>query len=392
MPSPPKKATSNSRLVQLDVIRAGAILLVLLNHTFSLNLSTRAWHELEVLVPLFRMGEVGVPIFFVLSGFLIGGLLLNEAEQTKSLAPGRFLVRRGFKIYPPFYLMVAAYAAYLHFFEGNLDPERLLREIFFVQNYGIGGFLDVSWSLAVEEHFYFLFAAIASWLVRRASQKPGCPKDGHEFSAEAFRPVVRLAAALMLMCWFWRCLAFLPLSKDEITRMSPTLQTHFRIDALFAGAAIAWLRFSGWNPKWLEDRKVRIGLSLLALGVLALNAIPSSHLSLHFKKTHYLLMLTMASGTLIWLSLNWKPGGNPVWKILAAIGRHSYCIYLVHVPLFRLLNKVVAGRLEGWPGFAHAAVAWVAAILAGMFMTRLIETPALRLRDRCFPPSSMKKS
>ena len=81
--------SSPHRLVQLDLIRAAAILLVLVNHTPFLDLSDSGKQQLAFLTPLFRMGEVGVPLFFVLSGFLIGGLLLNEAAQTRSLAPGR---------------------------------------------------------------------------------------------------------------------------------------------------------------------------------------------------------------------------------------------------------------------------------------------------------------
>jgi peptidoglycan/LPS O-acetylase OafA/YrhL len=318
--------SSPHRLVQLDLIRAAAILLVLVNHTPFLDLSDTGKQQLAFFTPLFRMGEVGVPLFFVLSGFLIGGLLLNEAAQTRSLAPGRFLIRRGFKIYPPFYLTILAYAGYLHFFEGSLNLERFAREIFFLQNYGIGGLIDVSWSLAVEEHFYFLFALIATGLVRlQADEMSG---NGKAFATSAFKPVVVFALILMVTCWLWRCASFLPMSDREIAAISPTPQTHFRIDALFAGAALAWLWFSGWNPRILSFTWARLPLLLMAIGTLVLNAIPSSHLSLQFKKTHYLLMLTLAAATLIWLSLNWKLGKNPVWTVLAAIGRHSYCIYL----------------------------------------------------------------
>jgi peptidoglycan/LPS O-acetylase OafA/YrhL len=390
MPQAASATSSPQRLMQLDLIRAAAILLVLVNHTPFLDISSTGQKQLAFLTPLFRMGEVGVPLFFVLSGFLIGGLLLNETTRTRSLAPGRFLIRRGFKIYPPFYLTILAYAGYLHFFEGSLNLERFAREIFFLQNYGLGGLIDVSWSLAVEEHFYFLFAFIATWLVRRQQHK--ADESGQAFALRVFKPVAVLALILMGACWIWRCAAFLPMGDREIAAISPTPQTHFRIDALFAGAALAWLWFSGWNPRVLSHAWTRLPLLLLAMGTLALNAIPSSHLSLQFKKTHYLLMLTLAAAALIWLSLRWKPGENPLWSVLAAIGRHSYCIYLVHVPLFRLLNKVIADRFDGWHGLAHAAIAWTAAVLAGMVMTRLVETPALRLRDRWFPPSGLKMS
>ncbi len=77
----------------LDVLRAVAVLLVFSRHSTGALLVS-------------HLGWVGVDLFFVLSGFLVSGLLFREYQQDGQLLPGRFLIRRGFKIYPQFYLLV----------------------------------------------------------------------------------------------------------------------------------------------------------------------------------------------------------------------------------------------------------------------------------------------
>src|SRR5580700_3805244 len=95
------------RLASLDSLRAVAILLVVGGHMphidlpngdVLLGLITHYWQE---------GGWIGVDLFFVLSGFLIGGLLFREYRQYGAISFGRFFIRRGLKIYPPFFAMIA---------------------------------------------------------------------------------------------------------------------------------------------------------------------------------------------------------------------------------------------------------------------------------------------
>ena len=82
-----------SRIKQLDVLRGIAIVLVLGSHMPASDL----WSQI---------GWVGVDLFFVLSGFLVSGLLFNEYKKHGQIRLGRFLIRRGFKIYPAFYFLI----------------------------------------------------------------------------------------------------------------------------------------------------------------------------------------------------------------------------------------------------------------------------------------------
>ena len=116
------------------------------------------------------MGWVAVDVFFVLSGFLVSGLLFQEVAQTGTASPGRFLIRRGFKIYPAFWVMIAVTIFWIWHRGGTISGMQVLSELFYFQNYGWAVSFH-TWSLAVEEHFYFLLAGI--FWVAKWRTKPG---------------------------------------------------------------------------------------------------------------------------------------------------------------------------------------------------------------------------
>lgn len=100
---------NKARLKSLDILRGFAILIVLFKHT---NTSTvpnlPQLHGVAgfVFYRLKFFGASGVDLFFVLSGFLVGGLLVNELEKTGSIRVARFWLRREFKILPSYYCLL----------------------------------------------------------------------------------------------------------------------------------------------------------------------------------------------------------------------------------------------------------------------------------------------
>jgi len=144
------------RNLGLDLLRTIAVLLVLGRHLHlpaDPNFAMRAWQT---------GGWVGVDLFFVLSGFLVSGLLCREYQRDQSVDLKRFLVRRGFKIYPAFYAMIG-FTIIVKISSGQSIPIRqLVGEITFLQNY-LGGIWIHTWSLAVEEHFYMGIAILMSF-------------------------------------------------------------------------------------------------------------------------------------------------------------------------------------------------------------------------------------
>ncbi len=151
------------RSTGLDVLRFVAVLLVLHLHG-SYVLGPIPWQSVsitvkELITVLAPHGERGVDIFFVLSGFLVAGLLMHECARTGNVDLRRFFFRRGFKIYPSFWLLVLVTAIQAYLKTGRVPIVSLVTELLFIQNY-IPGLWEHTWSLAVEEHFYLILIGV----------------------------------------------------------------------------------------------------------------------------------------------------------------------------------------------------------------------------------------
>jgi len=161
---------AKKRIVGLDALRGVAVLLVIFSH-FNLILSRDELARIGFIDNLRLGGWSGVDLFFVLSGFLVSGLLFAEQHKTGGVRRGRFLIRRGFKIYPAFYVLALASWATFTLADRPIPPREVLAELLFVQNY-FPGIWPHTWTLAVEEHFYFGLALSFPWMMRRPERIP----------------------------------------------------------------------------------------------------------------------------------------------------------------------------------------------------------------------------
>jgi peptidoglycan/LPS O-acetylase OafA/YrhL len=152
-----------NRWTVLDVVRSLAVVLVL----------CRLYHFLvddqsllgSFIVWIQARGWIGVDLFFVLSGFLVGHLLFREHQQTGRIRGFRFLVRRAFKIYPGFYFLILLSAIGVLPTERPISSQATFSEIFFFQSY-CPGIWRHTWSLAIEEHFYLALTILLIVLTR----------------------------------------------------------------------------------------------------------------------------------------------------------------------------------------------------------------------------------
>jgi peptidoglycan/LPS O-acetylase OafA/YrhL len=350
--------SASRRSVRLDVLRAVAVLLVLVFH-LELPAKRPSFVLYPILEAVHRAGWMGVDLFFVLSGFLVSGLLFREYQRDGRVRPGRFLLRRGLKIYPAFWtLMVATVIVWPQESNGR----SLAIELAFLQNYWptIWGH---TWSLAVEEHFYLLVAIGCALMARRSGQP--------------FAMVPRIVAAMCFVVLVMRTQTVLlwP-SQDVRNYMFPT---HLRIDALACGVGLSYAYH--FHRQGLLAFAVRYRPLLVGAGLLLL--VPPFVWPL--RSTLWIptigftsLYLGAAAILLAWLPA--PEPAHPIARGLAYIGSHSYSMYLWHVPFNHVLFPQLGGN---WGLYALAYLC--GSVMIGIGMAALIEFPVMRLRDRYWP-------
>lgn len=331
----------SGRVRSIDALRGVAVLLVLGRHIAPSAADGFVLNEWR------RIGWIGVDLFFVLSGYLVSGLFFDEYKRNRTVRPWRFLVRRGFKIYPLFYVLIAV-TALLH-----PSARQLLSEATFAQNY-LGGYWNHTWSLAVEEHFYVLLTiGVAVAARRRMLHQPAFFACLVAIIVAA--PVLR-TAALIRNPHAWT-----------------GYQTQFRIDALAVGVALAWMRRFGYQRK----QTAPLLWALLLLTPALLFAIESPFmLTIGFTSNALAFGLLLAVCT----ASKWRPPAvlDLAMDGLATVGVYSYAIYLWHMLVLHYLEPQIATlpRVEFVPIYVGAAIA------AGVVTSRLIERPLLALRQR----------
>jgi peptidoglycan/LPS O-acetylase OafA/YrhL len=307
----------------------------------------RAWHQI---------GWAGVDVFFVLSGFLVGGILLDEYYETGGIRPGRFLLRRGAKIYPGFWAMLTVSSVVLP----HISLARLAAELSFTQNYFLGLY-DHTWSLAVEEHFYLLLAlgltVLAGWKGVRTL------------------PAIWLTIALgTLLLRLWNA------DTREYGTLSHLFPTHLRVDSLLLGTVLAY----GVRAYPTRFNRIRASRWLLPSSLALFALVVSRPVEDPLTHTLGLLILALAAGGLVIALSQWK-GEDSATLALARIGRDSYAIYLWHLPIRLGLD---AWGITPAPSVFGATLYLGGSIAMGRLATSLIERPVLRWRDERWPARS----
>lgn len=309
---------------RLDVLRCIAVLLVLLYHS---DIGTR----------LANGGWVGVDLFFVLSGFLISGLLFTEYKKRGAIDFQRFFIRRGLKIYPAFYvsiLVTLLYQTISHKSVGTLG--QYLSEMLYVQNYGPFIWRH-TWSLAVEEHFYILLPVFLLLLIRYSPNRD-----------DPFRAAPWAFLAVAAACLGFRIATILRLSGSDLREWTVyravLATTHCRMDSLFFGVLLGYLQH--FRPEALEEllgpARNRLALALLAVALLSCCLFLSVQHPLML--TAGLTLLYLGFGAVLVLCLHVQgvlPKGfarpfEQMGKGFAYVGMYSYSIYLWHLAVKKL--------------------------------------------------------
>jgi peptidoglycan/LPS O-acetylase OafA/YrhL len=319
-----------------------------------------------------RYGWMGVDLFFVLSGYLIGGQLLRPLARGESPSLRDFYLKRAFRILPAFWVVLAIYLLWPGFREApGMEP--WWKFALFVVNldidYASNAAFSHAWSLCVEEHFYLLFPALALLLAR----KPSATKFW-------IACIVVLLGGIALRTGAW--LHFDALQPQRAWFVEDIYYpTWNRLDGLLMGVMLA--TWQAYRPdSWARMAKHANVAALLGVAVLALafwlfrertgllgNSIGWPVLSLA-------LALLVFAGAQPHGLLGKRALPGAAW--IAAI---SFSLYLVHKPMYGVVRSRLGEWLEG-RGIVAYAVYGVASLLAAALLYYAVEKPFLRLRGR----------
>jgi len=333
-------AASAQRIVELDGIRGLAVTLVVFYHYFSAIPPAASNRFLAHLQGLLAMGWSGVDLFFVLSGFLIGGILLDAKESPRYFQT--FYLRRFHRILPLYYLWIGVFFLMAATSFSHLPaPLRLgpirwtLVPIFFlfVQNTvskQLPGFssqwFGALWSLAVEEQFYLAMPLLVRFLPKR-----------------------RLVPLLIVT------IVGAPLLRAAVFRWYPThtaqyVLTPCRADALAMGVLLALIwRDKAWKARLQDRGKLFLGVLFgLLIGVFYIAATHPSPYS-YFTSVWGLSCIDSFFAGILLLALC-RPAGY--WaafcrvSALRALGTISYCVYVIHLAINAFCHALLLSSRE----------------------------------------------
>jgi peptidoglycan/LPS O-acetylase OafA/YrhL len=361
----------------LDGIRGVAILLVVLSHLTPTGPNAR--HGLShLIVRLSDSGTIGVDLFFVLSGFLITGILLRSKNSRRYFL--NFYGRRALRIFPIYYFVLALVAIALFTMPALSSYENLRSNWPYFWFYGTniliarygqaaveGRWLGLGylWSLAVEEHFYLFWPMIVFLCSRKT--------------------LIRVCVALLVIAPLFR--AFSPLMwRDSIAAY---VLTWCRMDSLVIGAVLAILTQD--TPAAAVVRRFRwIGLisTPLFLSYVAIRLIHPSLVHDAVSRTLENSITALFFVSLIALAL--VPGWTSkimTSRTLRFFGVYSYGIYVWHGVLLNVINEALSTRRLSfgsdhlWIGvIPHYVLSIAAMTLVAMLSYHLLEQPFLKLK------------
>jgi len=356
-PTPPRAL---GRVPALDSLRAIAVLLVLGTHVWAVFPSAPGAEG-----PL-DAGFLGVDLFFVLSGFLITALLLEEHDASAGIGLHRFYARRALRLLPAMLLFLAVYAVYgatndwPPFGRADFFGDSVQATLLYYMNWRVlwnplgAADLTAIWSLSIEEQYYFawplLLLGLLSW--RRLRPHAGWLLAGAAVAVTA-----------------WRLVVF-----ERLGWEAAYLRTDTRIDGLLWGSLGGWLfvnrRLPTSLPRWTPLAVIGLWVPLLAL-VRAdeRNAYAGG------------ITLWVLSSLVLVVHLANRPDAftrGRVATLSRGLGRVSYAAYLWQLPVLRAVERWTPDW-ERAPRIA-ASLALLAACTAASWFA--VERPALALKRR----------
>lgn len=383
--------THTKRVFGLDIMRAAAILIVVDAHaTIALKAyyDGAFWHHLL---------PDGVELFFVLSGFLIGGILIRSYEKAGRFDGGlllNFWTRRWFRTLPNYYLVLTGLIvmALLRAWRSGLHPAlpdkgTLIQYYLFLQNFTryIPDFFPETWSLAIEEWSYITLPLVL-WLLHSL------------LPAQWPRQRVVLAAILTIILGTnaYRLLTALqyPISAGELGYRGIVTT---RLDAISYGVLAAYAKQyfpSQWTNERLRRRLLLVGLVLTGVAAFTASIVILKFYVewevypayVFYKRTFYFPFIGLSMALLMPYMDGWRTAGRwarfGIAQTITHISLISYSMYLLN------LTPIMTNIIERIPttsatvGWVKVGLFWTLVLIGSTLLFKFFERPVTELRER----------
>ncbi len=353
----------SNRVYGLDFFRATAIILVVLGHGSFLA------GNLFSFLPSIPLID-GVELFFVLSGFLIGSMLIKNIEKTEKFGASElftFLKRRWFRTLPNYYLILGVNVLLVKFAIISGDLKQCTWEfLFFLQNFATGftDFFWESWSLSIEEWFY-IFLPVFLFIFLRFIPK---------------RTAILLSILLLLVV---PVIYRISISEQEVDGF--WWDVHFRkvvltrLDAIGYGVLMAYVKF--YHGSFFS--KARNWLFLLGLALIYLNIYLPKQPNDFYSKTFYFCVTSFGASLLLAKADSIKNFRfQAIGRFVTYISVISYAMYLVNLSLVASVfakNFIPDRRLEN---ALYYSLFWFFTLFISTLIYKFYEKPITDLRDK----------
>ena len=382
---------NNKRIIGLDVLRSIAIILVMLMHSGSMFLPLARLPLIgnivgKLLAIIIPVGYLGVELFFVLSGYLIGSILIKLFSDNKKpifKEIKQFWIRRWLRTLPNYYfVLLINYIVFV--FILNSYPFNW-KYLFFIQNFISvqPSFFRESWSLAVEEWSYFLLPIImfvCFVLFKKSSSKF----------------LILLSICLIILLSFCVKFAFLFTNFHQFIPFDEQLRkvVLFRLDAIMYGFLMAWLMHY-FSSFFLKHKIIFLLLGLFFLVILVWYFYINGNFELDNQTSNFIIVFInrMFWIPLVGVSFSFMIpffatlisfNNNILNTVFMFISKISYSLYLIHFPVYALIFFKKLPFLNIQQSLYNIMSYFTVCFVIAYLLYRFWELPFLKWRDNKF--------
>ena len=356
----------SKRVYGLDIFRAIAILLVVQGHGGFMLKGTPFEN-----FPWIRLID-GVDLFFVLSGFLIGSILLKMVQESNFVLSWKqvlhFWKRRWFRTLPNYYLILIVNIVFVStgIIKGRMD-QFSYKFFLFIQNFSdpFYGFFWESWSLTIEEWFYILLPVLLVLILKLFPSKKGIL-----FALAlmiVFPLVYRIINAPQKMNAFWWDVTF-----RKVVLM--------RLDTIIYGVLAAYIKF--YHKQFFQ--KIAVSSFFFGIAIILATAYYPNQSNDFFTKTFFFNCTSIGAMLLLPYADSIRSFRSNFGKIITHISLISYSMYLVNLGLVASVITKQFPVLSPTDGLIKYSCYWIIVLASSTLLYFFFEKPILNLRDKKF--------